>query len=649
MSYTNIYKLSASILLLSIFLQSCGGGNNPTPLIQDGQSETLSENTGINHQNTSSSALSVTDSDTHSVSTRQIEKDSQYKQIQPISKFSKKEMTPNYNLKKPDRKEKSAIKKTSEATRRFQEVIGKESISAVNTLSTINSGTKTRKISSTKEGNETLYKLGIAHYYGIDGVKQSYQKAFECFIKAAQSGHAQAQYKLGIMFSRGDNVELNYQEAAKWLEKAANQRDYKAQYEFAMLLQNQETYADGKSKKYMQWLEESAQQEYEPAQNQLGLLRRLSSLVVNSEEKLWEQFFLNLGATNCWEELRSEKADLYFKLSKIDKIDLDIDQYDNVIRAIFHYIICHKLSIQSLSIQKQRIRIPSSIRQLLSLKKLDLSYTLINELPDSIGELIQLEELQLYANQFRLFPPVIANLTNLQRLDLSYNKLNNIPTSIKKLINLKALFLQGNSIESIPNSIGELTEIKELNLSNNCLKGIPDTLFNLYNNKNSQLSLRANPFFKSDDLYPLTQQTLKNYAYSQLPCSLRTICANAVLKYAGRIKSNEKSRKGILKRTWKSLSSILFCEELPQSIYPGFEENNLGSKLPAELSLDNLQILSDQTALGQGNKEYVIFFKNINGQEIPCYLSYKLFGCQNVGEILQKVKDENLKCYLTIS
>jgi hypothetical protein len=272
-------------------------------------------------------------------------------------------------------------------------------------LSTISPGTKARKITSTKEDNETLYDLGIAHYYGIDGVKQSYQKAFEYFIKAAQNGHAQAQYKLGLMFSRGDGVEPDYQESTKWLEKSAGQGDCKAQYELA-ILQIQESDIDGKSKKYMQWLEESAQQKYESAKNQLGLLQRLSSLGVNSEEELWKQFFCNLGATNCWQELQLKKADLYFKLSKIDKIDVDVEKYDNVIRGIFHYIICHKIPIRSLSIQKRIIRIPSSIRQLFSLQKLDLSYTILNELPNAIGELSQLEELQLNANQFRVFPPL---------------------------------------------------------------------------------------------------------------------------------------------------------------------------------------------------------------------------------------------------
>jgi hypothetical protein len=87
MRYTNTYKLSASILLIRLFLQSCGGENIPILLIQDGQRETLSENTGINHQITGSSQLSVTNLDTDSVSTQQIKKDAQYKQIQPISKF----------------------------------------------------------------------------------------------------------------------------------------------------------------------------------------------------------------------------------------------------------------------------------------------------------------------------------------------------------------------------------------------------------------------------------------------------------------------------------------------------------------------------------------------------------------------------------
>ncbi|MDE7136203.1 MAG: sel1 repeat family protein, partial [Muribaculaceae bacterium] len=43
------------------------------------------------------------------------------------------------------------------------------------------------------------------------------------FRKAAEHGHAEAQYNLGVMYIYGDGVAQNDTEAARWLRKAAAQ------------------------------------------------------------------------------------------------------------------------------------------------------------------------------------------------------------------------------------------------------------------------------------------------------------------------------------------------------------------------------------------------------------------------------------------
>ena len=68
-----------------------------------------------------------------------------------------------------------------------------------------------------------------------------------------------------------------------------------------------------------------------------------------------------------------------------------------------------------------------------TLKKLDLRYNELKELPESIGELV-----------------------NLQKLDLGYNKLKKLPESIKNLKKLKLLKLERNKL-----SEEEQAKIKE--------------------------------------------------------------------------------------------------------------------------------------------------------------------------------------------
>ena len=43
------------------------------------------------------------------------------------------------------------------------------------------------------------------------------------YRKAAEQGHAHAQFNLGLMYSKGKGEEQNYEEAVKWYNKAADQ------------------------------------------------------------------------------------------------------------------------------------------------------------------------------------------------------------------------------------------------------------------------------------------------------------------------------------------------------------------------------------------------------------------------------------------
>ena len=65
---------------------------------------------------------------------------------------------------------------------------------------------------------QELFRLGKFHLK-----KEKPEEAVECFRKAAEAGHAQAQYKLGDCYWHGIGVEENEEEAVKWYLMAANQ------------------------------------------------------------------------------------------------------------------------------------------------------------------------------------------------------------------------------------------------------------------------------------------------------------------------------------------------------------------------------------------------------------------------------------------
>ena len=50
------------------------------------------------------------------------------------------------------------------------------------------------------------------------------------FLKSAEEGNAQAQYRLGLAYALGHGVKKDYEESVKWLVKSSAQGNIKAQY-----------------------------------------------------------------------------------------------------------------------------------------------------------------------------------------------------------------------------------------------------------------------------------------------------------------------------------------------------------------------------------------------------------------------------------
>ncbi|KAK6127570.1 hypothetical protein DH2020_038688 [Rehmannia glutinosa] len=100
----------------------------------------------------------------------------------------------------------------------------------------------------------------------------------------------------------------------------------------------------------------------------------------------------------------------------------------------------------------------------------------IQELPESIGGLLNLLHLNLRGNQLTSLPATISRLVRLQELDLSSNGLPVLPETIGSLVGLKKLNVETNDIEEIPHTIGRCTSLKELHADYNRLKALPEAV-----------------------------------------------------------------------------------------------------------------------------------------------------------------------------
>ena len=86
-----------------------------------------------------------------------------------------------------------------------------------------------------EQGNaEAQYKLGLMYDMGKD-VDQDYQKAFEWYEKSANQGFASSQSKLGSMYRYGKEVEVNHAKANEWYWKAFEQENEEAHYQLGTI------------------------------------------------------------------------------------------------------------------------------------------------------------------------------------------------------------------------------------------------------------------------------------------------------------------------------------------------------------------------------------------------------------------------------
>ena len=66
-----------------------------------------------------------------------------------------------------------------------------------------------------------------------------------------------------------------------------------------------------------------------------------------------------------------------------------------------------------------------------------------------------------------------------KKLNLSYNRLTNLPEDFIKLQNIKELDLSKNHLKSLPRNFGALTNLKSLDLLGNELSGLPSSFCEL--------------------------------------------------------------------------------------------------------------------------------------------------------------------------
>ncbi|HEY4423166.1 MAG TPA: COR domain-containing protein, partial [Pyrinomonadaceae bacterium] len=95
---------------------------------------------------------------------------------------------------------------------------------------------------------------------------------------------------------------------------------------------------------------------------------------------------------------------------------------------------------------KKLTELPESLGQLTQLQMLDLTSNQLTALPESLGQLTQLQTLYLVSNQLTALPEWFGQLAQLQYLYLQYNELTELPETLVHLDHLEVLRLNDNPL-----------------------------------------------------------------------------------------------------------------------------------------------------------------------------------------------------------
>ena len=135
--------------------------------------------------------------------------------------------------------------------------------------------------------------------------------------------------------------------------------------------------------------------------------------------------------------------------------------------------------------------LPDWLGELRELEELDLQLNPIKEWPESLFQLHQLQ--LLYVSDAKAEFPYdrLHAFPNLKSLLLAYMRMTEVPPSVRQLRNLRTLYLYNNQLQFLPDWLGELNHLRRLKVNGNQLESLPACLGRL--GELEDLALEDNP------------------------------------------------------------------------------------------------------------------------------------------------------------
>ncbi|KAG3115821.1 hypothetical protein PI125_g5192 [Phytophthora idaei] len=176
-------------------------------------------------------------------------------------------------------------------------------------------------------------------------------------------------------------------------------------------------------------------------------------------------------------------------------------------------------------------KLPESIGTLRHLMELDLTKNRLRELPDTLTKLTGLKALNLSCNVLEKLPEEFGKLDKLEKIWLENNKLTQLPASIGGCRSARCANFNSNKLSELPESIGELSSLTTFSVNLNELIELPDTIVILPNLRSLHAS--RNQLIKLPrsigEMQALRELRLDWNSIQELPFSFRALTNLQVL------------------------------------------------------------------------------------------------------------------------
>lgn len=171
--------------------------------------------------------------------------------------------------------------------------------------------------------------------------------------------------------------------------------------------------------------------------------------------------FVSLETLNLYQNCLRTLPETLLNLQSLTCLNLSRNQL-----SVLPPVVCSLPLKVLIACNNKLVSLPEELGQLRHLTELDVSCNEIRTLPSQVGQLETLRDLNIRRNHLVQLPPELSELP-LVRLDFSCNKVTSIPVCYRRLTQLQSLVLDNNPLQTPPAQIcmkGKVHIFKYLNL-----------------------------------------------------------------------------------------------------------------------------------------------------------------------------------------